>query len=308
MDVRPVRHFLAAFEAGTFAAAAERLNISPQAVSKSMLRIEEELGVRLFERDGRRIRPTPYATLLLPHARTIVAEADRFRADLGDMLGGRKGRLRIGVGPSAAADVVARALLSLTAERPNLVLHVLAGTQERMSEDLIRGELDLFVALRQVDRIDPLIRVEELGQVDYVVVAGATHPLSGRGPISLDQLGAARWLIGANMGAVEANITESFRAAGVAPPRPEIETTSVIFTIATLEGGQHLAILPEMLVTRAIQEGRLIKLDINAPTWSRPLIVGTRVRGPKPHQVTVLIGKLQLEMAGKPVTAGDPAT
>ena len=296
MDSRPVRHFLAAYDAGTFAAAADRLNISQQAISKSILRLEEELGVRLFERDGRRVRPTAYAELLLPHARTVAAETDRFRADLVDMLGGRKGRLRIGVGPSAAADIVARAVLSLAADQATVSMQVLEGVQEKMSEELVLGALDLYVALRQVDRADPLIREEELGWIDYIPVAGASHPLAGRRRISLSELSNARWLAGANLGAVESAIKESFRSAGLPMFRAEIETTSVLFTLGMLDGGMHLAILPEMLVTRDIESGRLVRLDVDAPAWRRPLIVGTRVRAPKPAQVAAFVAKLQEQM------------
>ncbi|RYY27034.1 MAG: LysR family transcriptional regulator [Sphingomonadales bacterium] len=297
MDSRPIRHFLAAYDAGTFAAAADRLNLSQQAISKSILRLEEELGVRLFERDGRRVRPTRAAELLLPHARTIAAETDRFRADLVDMLGGRKGRLRVGVGPSAAADIVARAVRSMAAEQPVISLQILEGVQEKMSEQLTLGALDLYVALRQVDRADPLIREEELGSIDYILVAGASHPLAGRRRVPLAELTTARWLAGANLGAVEGVIEESFRSAGVPLFRAEIETTSVLFTLAMLDGGAHLAILPEMLVARNLASGRLVRIDVDAPAWSRPLIVGTRIRAPKPAQVAAFVAKLREQMA-----------
>ncbi len=292
MDARSIRHFLAAYDAGTFTAAAERLNLSPQAISKSILRLEESLGVRLFERDGRRVRPTAYAELFLPHARTIAAETDKFRADLGDMLGGRSGRLNVGVGPSAAADVVARAIIALSAQSPNILLRVLAGIQERMAEDLILGKLDLFVSMRQVDRPDPLIREEEIGWINYIIVVGPTHPLAGKQDITLAETARGRWLVGANLGAVEEQIEESYHTAGIARLRPEIETTSVLLTQAVLDGGIHLAILPRMLVARDLAAGRLVQLDVDTSAWRRPLIVATRVRGAKSPQVATFLARL----------------
>lgn len=296
MESRQVRHFLAAYDAGTFAAAAERLGLSQQAVSKSILRLEAQLGVRLFEREGRRVRPTPYAELFLPHARTIASETDRFRADLSDMLGGRQGRLRIGVGPSAAADVVARAVKSLVSERPQVRLNVLAGIYEPMVEDLILGKLDVVVALRQVDRVDPLIREDMLGEINYNVIVGAQHPLARKTDVTWSDIARARWLVGANIGAVERSIEASFRAVGEPRFRPEIETTSVLFTLAMLDGGAHLAILPEMMVARDLAAGRLVKLNVDTASWARPLIVATRVRGPKPALVNALVAKLEEAM------------
>ncbi|KKW90722.1 LysR family transcriptional regulator [Sphingobium chungbukense] len=292
MESRQVRHFLAAYDMGTFAAAAEWLGLSQQAVSKSILRLEAQLGVRLFERDGRRVRPTAYADLFLPHARTIAAESDRFRADLTDMMGGRHGRLRIGVGPSAAADVVASAVRMLTGERADMRLTVLAGIYEMMVSDLLLGKLDVIVAVRQVDRHDPLIREEVLGDIRYAVLAGANHPLAGRGRVTLHDLKNERWLAGANIGAVEQVIDASFRTAGLVRPRPEIETTSVIFTQAMLDGGMHLTILPEMLVARDMKAGRIVKIDVDIEPWTRPLIVATRVRAPKPPVVDAFMANL----------------
>lgn len=292
MESRQIRHFLAAYDSGTFAGAGERLGLSQQAVSKSILRLEALLGVRLFERDGRRVRPTAYAELFLPHARTIAAETDRFRADLGDMLGGQRGRLRIGVGPSAAADVVARAVKSLTAEFPNVQLSALAGIYEMMVNDLSLGKLDVVVAVRQIDRNDPLIREQTLGDIRYIVLAGAYHPLAGRGRLALDALKGARWLGGLNIGAVEQAIDASFRSAGLARPRADIETSSVIFTLTMLDAGMHLAILPEMLVARDLERGRFVRIEVEAEPWTRPLIVATRVRAPKPPIVDAFMAHL----------------
>lgn len=292
MEARQVRHFLAVLDAGSFGAAAESLGLTQQAVSKSILRLEASLGVRLFERDGRRIRPTSYGELMLPHARTIVAEVDRFRVDLTDVLGGRYGRLRIGVGPSAAADVVAKAVKLLVTNRPGARLTVLGGTYETMVQDLLLGRLDVVVSIRQFERNDPLIREELMGEVNYVVVAGANHPLAAKEQLALAELSGARWLVGANIGVVEKDIEASFRAAGVARPRGEIETTSVLFTLAMLDAGIHLAILPEMMVARDLEIGRIVKIGVDAAVWSRPLVVAKRARAAKAPMVDAFIAGL----------------
>lgn len=292
MEPRHVRHFLAAYEIGTFAGAADRLRLSQQAVSKSILRLEADLGVRLFERDGRRLRPTPYADLLMPHARTIATEADRFRTDLQDRLGGRTGQLRIGVGPSPAAGLLAGAVQSLN-EGGNVRVSVSAGIYETMIDDLILGRLDLLVALRQVDRTEPLVREDLLGDAAYVVVAGVMHRLATQSRISLAELASERWIAGTDMGAVERSYRASFAAAGVAFPRAEIETTSVLFALATLDYGLHLAILPELMVRRDVRGGRLAILDVDAEAWCRPLVIASRVRAPASPLLAALVDQLK---------------
>jgi DNA-binding transcriptional LysR family regulator len=114
---------------------------------------------------------------------------------------------------------------------------VLAGVQAQLAEALILGQLDLFVAIRQVDRSVPLIREEELGAVRYVVVAGSTHPLAGRGPVTLEEGAEGDWITGANLGDIDGEIKASLRDAGIGSLRTPIETTSVLFTLAALDAG-----------------------------------------------------------------------
>lgn len=292
MESQAVRHFLAAFETGTFSGAAERLHLTQQAVSKSISRLENQLGVRLFERDGRRLRPTVFAQMLLPHARTIAAETDRFRADLQDMLGGRTGQIRIGAGPSAAADLLAKTLENLKPGR-NVRFSVFAGIYEHMLDELMCGRLDLLVAVRQVDRPEVLIREEVLCNIGYVVVAGANHRLANSGKLTLAEIAAERWVRGADIGAVEDEFLASFADAGAPLPHPEIETTSVLFAKAMLQQGAHLSILPELLVLDEIDRGNLIVLQVEAPRWTRPLVIATRARAPNPPLLSSIVEELK---------------
>ncbi len=294
MELRQIRHFLAAYDLGTFVAAADQLGLSQQAISKSIQRLELQLGVQLFERDARRVRPTRYADMFVPHARTIAAEAARFRADLDDMLGGRRGRLRVGIGPSAAASVVASASKSLGAKQPGVKMSALAGLYESLIQDLMLGALDMVVALRQVTRDNKMVREEHLGDVRYAVVAGAGHPFAGRKGLSLTDLKDEIWISGANIGEVEQQIEASFRATGMARRRIDIETTSILFTLSLLDSGAHLAILPELLVQRDCAEGRLVLLDVDTSAWTRPLILATRVRGANIPLVQIFTEELRL--------------
>lgn len=292
MEPQVIRQFLAAFETGTFTGAAERLNLTQQAVSKSVSRLEDQLGIRLFERDGRRLRPTVFAEMLLPHARTIIGETDRFRAELEDMLGGRAGQIRIGVGPSAAAGLVAAALESLEPSR-RVRFSVSAGIYEHMLDELIGGRLDLLVALRQIDRPEKLVREEVLSDVEYVIVAGANHRLAQSGKLSLGDVASERWLRGANIGAVEREFLSSFAAVDAPLSPPQIETTSVLFAKAMLQYGAHISILPDLLVRNEIDRGELVVLDVKAPRWTRPLVIATRARAPTPPLVSSIIEKLK---------------
>lgn len=276
MESRHVSHFVAAYKRGSFASAAAALGLSQQAVSKSIGKLESNLGVRLFERDGRRLRATAYADLLLPHAQAIAAESERFRTGLDDMLGGRGGTLRIGVGPSAAVDLVAQASQRFALAHPRVRIRVHAGLYESMADDLVLGRLDLFVALRQVDGGKPLISEETIRDVRYLIVAGAQHELAAAATVSIAQLAGAEWIEGMALGDVDRQVEAMFAAAGCRRPPPAIETSSLLFALAVLARGSHLMVLPETLVAGGLASGELVEVRAPAEPWLRPLIVARR--------------------------------
>ena len=106
MELRRVKHFLAVVDQGSFTAAAQKLGVSQQAVSKSINVLEDELGVRLFERDTRLVTLSRFGELLLSHARNIDAEAQQFKRHLEDAVGVRSGRLVIGAGLTATTYIL----------------------------------------------------------------------------------------------------------------------------------------------------------------------------------------------------------
>lgn len=277
MESRQLRHFLAACEARSFAGAAIELGLTQQAVSKSVQALEQRLGVTLFERGGRRLQPTADAELLLPHARVIAAEMDGLRLALADRAQGEPA-LRIGVGPSAAG-LVAGAVATLLAERPRLRCRVVEGTARSLSGELVAGRLDLMVAVRLTDQIDPLLAERPLGAVDYAVLAGQRHPLAAAPPEALAGLAQAEWLFGADLGDVRDAVDASFRAAGLPPPRSRVETASLGLLLALLDRGRHLTILPAPMAEAHIRAGRLARIHIPGAEWRRPLILATRRRG-----------------------------
>ncbi len=94
----PLQLFVAAAEAGSFSAAARRLDLGPVQASATIARLERELGVRLFERSTRRLRLTEAGEQWLPHARQLLATWDDGRAALRDAAGAGQplsGRLRV---------------------------------------------------------------------------------------------------------------------------------------------------------------------------------------------------------------------
>src|SRR5258708_5519294 len=124
-DAAFVRHFLAVANEGSISAACTRLAVTQPALTKSIQRLETQLGVKLFERLPRGMALTPYGNTLLPHARRIEAECRFAEVEMQAFRGGRSGRLRVGAGPYFGAALVPGAIARLQERYPKLDVEIM---------------------------------------------------------------------------------------------------------------------------------------------------------------------------------------
>ena len=108
MDVRQLEYFVAVAEELSFTRAAARCHVVQSALSYQIARLERENGVLLFERSSRSVRLAPAGEVLLPRARTVLAEVDLARAELTALAGVLTGRLRLGMIGTADAGRTGR--------------------------------------------------------------------------------------------------------------------------------------------------------------------------------------------------------
>jgi LysR family hydrogen peroxide-inducible transcriptional activator len=142
LTVRQLEYVVAVADAGTFGAAADACAVSQPSLSTQVARVEELLGVVLFER-SRPVRPTPGGLRLLTQARVVLREA-RTLEDLGRELADPEGgELRVGMIPTFAPYLLPRLHPALRAELPGLRLHWHEAKTTDLERLLLEGDLDL---------------------------------------------------------------------------------------------------------------------------------------------------------------------
>ncbi len=295
MELRQLSHFLAVSETRSFRAAADRLNLTTQAVSKSIRQLEFGLGVKLFDRDTRSVAITPFGDMLLPHARAIEAEARQFQRNLETALGAHTGVVRLGATPTALTQLVPAALKQLFTVRPNVRVEVERSDFEHLTAPLLRGDLDLIVSTAPTQTVDDLIVIEPLRNDANVVVCAATHPLAD-GEADGEALAAQRWL-SLRFPRGETDFKNLFKGFGQTPPQANLETTAVDFAIDWIAGSNYLAILPAQVAARAIADKRLAQVHVpNAgATW--PIVMAYRRNATRSPAALALIETLKVAAA-----------
>lgn len=144
--INQVAAFVAVAEAGTISGAAERLSMSPSAVSAAVTELERALRAQLLHRQrAKGVRLTPTGELVLRRARVLLHQAGELEADARGEEGGVSGRVRLGCYPSLAPTILPGIMSSFRAEHPAAVLEVQEATQDQLGAGLAAGSLDVAI-------------------------------------------------------------------------------------------------------------------------------------------------------------------
>jgi DNA-binding transcriptional LysR family regulator len=149
MDLRQLRYFVAVAEELHFGRAAARLYIAGPSLSQQIAALERSLGVRLFDRDARRVELTPTGDALLPQARRLIAGAERLRVEAAAHADGRMGeRIVVGVRTGGLGPVVHPLLETFGAARPAVRALVRSVPYPELGTCLATGQVDVLLTTR----------------------------------------------------------------------------------------------------------------------------------------------------------------
>lgn len=254
-----LQRFLAIYEHRSFGRAAAELHVTQPALTKSIQLLEEELGVKLFERTASGVVPTLYGEALSLHAKVIEAEMKNAAREIATLSGAVKGEVTIGVTPSVAADLIPRAFLKLQAERPGITVNVIEGLMEHHVPALRRGELDLVIG-GWVRGDHPDLTTEILMRDEVLIFAGEDHPLAELASVPWKSLFDYPWVMPPHSQFWVQSLDQAFAARGLQPPVPAATTNSAGFIRAMLLRNLYLSALPARLLVNETRSGRIIAL------------------------------------------------
>jgi DNA-binding transcriptional LysR family regulator len=176
MELRLLRSFAVLAETAHFGRAAERLHLTPSALSQQIARLEREAGCPLLERTSRSVRLTPVGAAFLERAGRVLREADELEAALRSYRDGQAGRLTIGLQIGGAGPLTAPMLAAFRTARPNVAVAVRELPPDGV-EALLEGRVDIAL-LHGPQRHDDRIELTELFTEPRVTAVAAASPLA----------------------------------------------------------------------------------------------------------------------------------
>jgi LysR family transcriptional regulator, hydrogen peroxide-inducible genes activator len=187
MELHEIRYFLAVADALNFTRAAEACHVSQPALSRAIQKIEEELGGLLFSRERGNTHLTELGRLMRPHLEEVVARTVAARETASRFLRLESAHLRLGamctIGPTRFVGFLNR----FRADHPGIELTLTESVPSRLSEALLRGDLDVAV-MAQPGGFDERLRAEPLYSERFVVACPVGHSFARRDAVAMQDM------------------------------------------------------------------------------------------------------------------------
>lgn len=279
IDLRRLRVLRELRERGTVAATAEALNLTPSAISQQIANLSRETGIPLLVPQGRGVRLTPQANLLLRHAAIVDAQMERARADLAAFHDGHAGRITLGAFATAITCLVAPALTKLRRTHPQLEVGVLEVEAPDCFTRLDVGDLDLVIAVDYPGgplRQDPRYSRQDLLHDPFQVALPARHPLAARKTVAMRDLAEETWILGGSTsGPCQAASLAACTGAGFTPDI-RFRTSDWMATFALVAASCGVALIPRLALPPLLPKGVVLRPLSGAQRPSRHLYAAIR--------------------------------
>ena len=176
MNLRDLDYILAVASHKSFSVAAASCNVSQPSLSAQIRKVEDELGVKLFERDNRHVLLTPFGQLFIEKAARIQTEVSEIRGLARQSLGPFSGQLRLGAIATIAPYYFPEVMQKIKARAPNLQLTLQEGQTAQLIESLLAGRLDAAILSLPVDK--GLFEAVALFDDPFYLAVPERHPLA----------------------------------------------------------------------------------------------------------------------------------
>jgi LysR family nitrogen assimilation transcriptional regulator len=164
VETRALRYFQTVAECGSYSRGAELLRISQPAVSRQIGKLEDELGARLFKRNGHGVSLTGAGQVLLERCQLVLRELEQTKQEIRNGAQGPSGSIALAVPPAAAHFLVPALVQRFGARYPNVFLKLVGGFSSHIHEWLVRGQVDISCLHDPLPQkgfeITPLLREE----------------------------------------------------------------------------------------------------------------------------------------------------
>ena len=292
MNIRDLQYVVAVADAGHFGRAAEACHVSQPALSGQIKKLEERLGVALFERTNRSVRITPVGARIVERARALLALSEEITGLARAARDPLSGPFRLGMIATIGPYLAPLILSAIHEAMPKLELTLVEGMTRDLEAQLAGGELDGVI--QATLPLEANLRAVPLYTEPFRVALAAGHPLARRDTVDLGDIPAAELLLLADGHCLRDQVLGvCHRQAGMSNTRE----TSLETLLALVAAGDGVTLVPA-LVGLAGRSGIVLRPEASG-TAGRDVCLVSRASFPRPQVLEGLV-----EVVRRQVPAG----
>ena len=293
MDLRQLNAFVAIVTSGSLGRAAAMLHITQPALSRTVRRLEAEIGAPLFERHSKGMQLTAIGHALLPHASLLQREAAQATEEINAMRGLSKGVIRVGAVGSIASLVLPLAISDTLKKWPNLTVVIVEEVWDRLAEALLKRDIDLALGISGLGTED----IEEIADCRWYdksyVVAATNHPLRKKRKLQLADTMSAQWAVPPRGTGPYEHMRATFRKLGLDMPNIVVETRSITALKGLVCRAGFLSWMADSIYDTERRAKQIDALNLPDATGERTLTAFKRRQGILPTPSAMLLDSLR---------------
>lgn len=278
MELRNLHALVAVVQNGSFSAAARVLYTSQPNVSKAVKQLEDELGVPLLDRGGTSISLTDVGEIVYRHARRMLATGEELLAELDDLRGLRRGRLRLGLPMFGSSELFSTVFVIFRHRYPGVRIQLVEQGSKRLEEMLRGGEIDLAASLAPVPED---FDYQEVLDEPLVVLMRSDHPLAGQSRVRVPEL-ADRPMILFEEGFLLNRVVRDCCARYGFRPQIAARSGQPDFIMSLVQAGLGITLLPRFMAEKRPHPD-VTYLPLDEPDSSWHMVLLWRKDGYLPH-------------------------
>jgi DNA-binding transcriptional LysR family regulator len=268
-SLRLLRVFVAVAHRQSFTRAAEQLGLTQPGVSKSVRELERQAGAALVERAPTGVKLTEAGTVLLGHARTILAEERAAEDALNALRGLSRGTLRIGASSTIATYILPSFVQQFSAQHPAIELTLHTARSRAVATALVDQQLDIGLIEAPVPE-DARLKLIPWREDELVVVAAPSHPLAPQAPIPVAALANEMLVLRERGSGTRRIVLDVLKAHNVVPLRT-LGADSVESIKHLVASGLGVSIVSRAAIEDMLALRRLVVLETVDCHMTRPL-------------------------------------
>lgn len=251
MNLRDLAYLVAVAEHLHFGRAARAVHVSQPTLSMQLKKLEETLGVQLFERSNKSVRLTAIGSDMVARARRMLDEAAQMKLAASAAHDPESGTLTLGIFPTLAPYLLPLLMPQITARFPKLRVQLVEEKTAALVEQLASGQIDAAMLAMPVDH--PAFAQRAVFNEPFLLAAARSHPLSNRASVTMADLHHARLLLLEDGHCLRDQALAVCQLAGIAEAT-DFRATSLETLRHMVAASDAVTLMPE-LATRMVKDG-----------------------------------------------------